>query len=550
MIVLSCCALVNSVNAQPPHFQKSIGPASFSGSNDITYSMLQTWDSGFIICGSTQSYGAGSIDAYIAKYDSAGNQVWAKTYGTANWEATFKLIITADSGYLFAGGVIDSGQTTKDVLLIKTDKDGGLQWSKKYGGGGEEMASTLEGIEQTSDLGYIITGTTNGYDSIPSDNIFLIKTDAVGDTLWTRIYSAPLFDQALAVHQTFDGGYILSGRTTSFGAGQRDALLIKTDSAGMITWVNAYGGIEGEEGMSVKQTSDSGFILTGSSYSFSTTYPDIYTIKTDGNGTVQWSKIYDGGGVEASYCIIETTDGGYALTGFTESFISPDFTGPGNPLPQGGDSANVILIKLDTTGAITWSKIYGGKLLDEAYSLSQATDGGYLMAAITSSFGSDSTDNGYIIYTDSIGAIDCFTDPVVMQTINAATITTPGSYNITWGFNYSTYNLSEALFVLQDTMPECPPVGLDDHLSASTSLSIYPNPSNFSCVVAAPGFVSATLILYDLTGRVLQKHSFNERANLYLKTLNPGVYIIEVKDNADLKNGGMGKSVKGKIVIN
>ena len=529
--------------AQPQYFQMSIGPTIVSGSNDIAYSMYQTWDGGYIVCGSTLSYGAGSVDAYLEKFDSLGNPLWSKTYGTANWEATFKLIITNDSGYAFAGGVYPSGQTDADILLIKTDQNGVLQWSKKYGGLLNEGASELESIQQTSDLGYIITGTTKGYDTVISDNIFLIKTDAAGDTLWTRIFTAPAYDQAKSVQQTNDGGYILSGRTTSFvGGGQMDDVLIKTDSMGMITWAKTYGGFEGEEGMSVKQTADSGFIVTGATYSYGSAAgtSDVFVVKTDVNGIVQWSKAYGAVSVEASYSIIQSQDGGYAIVGFTESFLSPSFNASQYRAPQGDDSSNVILLKIDSAGNLQWSKIYGGLLLDEAYGLSQARDGGYLICATTRSFGSDSTDNGYIIHTDVNGDINCYSAPVSLQTTDTIPVTTPVNFTYTYGMGYSNYTLTETPFNMQTNLL-CITVGLNENEPTSSSITIFPNPANESCVIAAPDFNNADIIIYDVTGRVILKQKFNKQLQLTTSSFTQGVYFVEIKDL-------QWRSVKKKII--
>ncbi len=525
--------------AQPQYFQKSIGPTNISGGNDIVNSIYQTWDAGYIICGSTQSYGAGFIDGFIAKYDSIGNQQWAKTYGTANYEATYRAIVTSDSGYLFAGGVFDAAITNLDILVIKTDLNGALQWSKKYGGAlNNEAASTLEGIQQTADLGYIITGVTNGYDIATSNNIFMIKTDAMGDTLWTRVYTAPGFDQGVCVKQTFDGGYILSGRTNSFGAGQLDALLIKTDSLGIITWANAYGGLQGDEAMSVKQTSDSGFIATGATYSFGAGYSDLYVFKTDFNGVVQWSRAFGEAGVEASYQIIPTQNGGYAVAGFTQSYLSPA-AGPGNPIPQGTDSANIVLLKMDSTGAIEWSNVYGGKLLDEAYGLSQATDGGYLIAATTRSFGSDTTDNGYIAHTDANGELFCYKSPISMQIKDSILTTTSANYTYTWGMDYSNYTLTETSIIMDDNLL-CITVGIDA-IKENITITIYPNPSTTNCNVIADDFTNATLYVYDLTGRMLHEEHFSSRTVLNMETLATGLYWIELRDFN-------GKNAQSKIV--
>ena len=540
-LLLTACLVVTCYFGQcQPYFQKSLGATNFSGSNDIAYSTYKTWDGGYIVCGSTQSYGAGSIDAYLVKFDSAGTQQWAKTYGTTNWEATFKLIITNDSGYLFAGGVLNTAQTDKDILLIKTDGNGVLQWSKKYGGIGNESASDLESIEQTTDGGYIVTGVANGYDTIASDNIFLLKTNALGDTLWTKIFTAWNYDQAKSVHQTFDGGYIISGRTVSFGAGQQDALLIKTDSTGLITWQKCYGGIEPDEAMSVKQTLDSGYIFTGASYSFGIGFADMYITKTDANGTVQWSKDYGALNVEASYSILQALQGGYTVVGFTESFLSPA-TISTNRSPQGDDSSNVMLIKIDTAGVLEWAKIYGGLLQDEAFGLSQASDSSYLISAITNSFGSDSTLNGYLIHTDKNGNLDCNTQPVSIAENTVPTITATTNYNYSNGFTYSNYNLTETSFVMDDNTIVCLTTGITENETKTSSIKIVPNPVNDKCTITVNDFKDAKLFLYDVTGRILLQQNFNTQETINTSSLTPAMYVVQIKD-------AKGNSLKQKIV--
>ena len=523
--------------AQPGFFLKSLGPTNFSGSNDNANAIRQTPDGGYIVCGSTQSYGAGSIDVYLAKYDANAALQWSKTYGTPNYEAGYHVIITVDSGYLVSGGLLDTGQTTTDMLLFKTDASGVVQWSKQYGGIMSEQASSLEGIQQTSDMGYIMTGTTNGYDAIISNNIALVKTDSQGDTLWTKVYTAPGFDQALAVQQTFDGGYIICGRTNEFGAGQLDALLIKTDSTGVIEWTKAYGGAEGEEAMCVKQTPDSGFILTGATYSFVIGYADIYVIKTNSNGDVQWSRSYGEIGLEASYSICTTIDGGYAITGFTESYISP-----ASHSTRGDDSSNVVLLKIDSAGLIQWSHLYGGLLLDEAYCVTQTSDTGYVIAATTRSFGSDSTDNGLIIHTDKNGNADCFSKMIVMLSDSDSTVVTPGSYTYSYGFDYSDYTLAGIDFQLTDQQL-CLPVHSVSYESPAEQVTLIPNPAHQFCTVTAPGIKNTLLELRDITGRKIMTKHFNAAIQINLSELLPGIYLVEIKNPA-----GFG-SVQKKLVV-
>jgi hypothetical protein len=170
----------------------------------------------------------------------------------------------------------------QDVYLIKTDSVGNTLWTRTYGGFvGDEGWS----VQQTSDGGYIITGYTASFGAGMLD-VWLIKTNAFGDTLWTETYGDTLGDGGSSVQQTTDEGYIITGSTNSFGAGSHDVYLIKTDSLGDTLWTRTYGGIFTDWGQSVQQTLDGGFIIAGGTYSFGSGNTDVYLIKTDGNGQV------------------------------------------------------------------------------------------------------------------------------------------------------------------------------------------------------------------------------------------------------------------------
>ncbi|MHA2277642.1 MAG: hypothetical protein ACXAC2_17820, partial [Candidatus Kariarchaeaceae archaeon] len=155
-------------------------------------------------------------------------------------------------------------------------------WTKTFGVG------LGYSVQQTTDEGYIITGCTEG-------DVWLIKTDESGDTLWTKTFGGGDEDNGLSVQQTTDEGYIITGRTYSFGAGHADLWLIKTDESGDTLWTKTFGGGDKDNGLSVHQTADEGYIITGSTESFGAGDYDVWLIKTDESGDTLWTKTFGGG---------------------------------------------------------------------------------------------------------------------------------------------------------------------------------------------------------------------------------------------------------------
>jgi hypothetical protein len=252
-------------------------------------------------------------------------------------------------------------------------------FAKTYGGTDLDWAYS---VQQTSDGGYIVAGWTESFGAGYGD-IFLIKTDANGNIIWAKTYGGTNWDEARSVQQTSDGGYIVAGRTRSFGAGYEDIFLIKTDTNGNIIWAKTYGGINRDEAYSVQQTSDGGYIVAG----WTDSWGGILLIKTDTNGNVIWAKTYWG---NRAYSVQQTSDGGYIVAGVT------------HPFSAGYDDA--FLIKTDANGNIQWAKTYGGTYWDWASSVQQTSDGGYIVAGTTWSFGAGSYDI-FLIKTDANGNI-------------------------------------------------------------------------------------------------------------------------------------------------
>jgi len=285
-------------------------------SSDEGYSVAQTSDGGYIVAGRTISFGAGFGDVYLIKTDANGDTLWTRTYGGTDWDDGRSVAQTFDGGYIIAGWTESYGVGPFDVYLIKTDSSGDTLWTRTYGGVGYDWGFS---VAQTSDSGYIISGMTDSYGAGSSD-VYLIKTDTNGDTLWTRTYGGTYWDMGESVAQTSDSGYIIAGKTLSYGAGHEDVYLIKTDFLGDTLWTRTYGGTLWDAGNSVGQTFDGGYIVTGYTYSYGVDSGDVYLIKTDANGDTIWTRTYGGTSSDGGYSVVQTSDGGYIISGWTNSY--------------------------------------------------------------------------------------------------------------------------------------------------------------------------------------------------------------------------------------
>ena len=249
---------------------------TFGGSNmDFGHSVIQTTDGGYVITGYTQSYGAGSSDVWLIKADSSGNKEWDKTFGDTDTDRGYSVCQTSDGGYIIAGTTRSYGAGDYDAWLIKTDSSGNKTWDKTFGDTDPDSGYS---VCQTSDGGYIITGHTD-YD------VWLIKTDSSGDKEWDKTFGGTGMNEGHSVIQTSDGGYIVAGYTNSQGAGSSDVWLIKTDSSGNKTWDMTFGGTGMDYSYSIKQTPNEGYVFTGFTDSYGAGNWDVWLLKVGEEAT-------------------------------------------------------------------------------------------------------------------------------------------------------------------------------------------------------------------------------------------------------------------------
>jgi hypothetical protein len=329
------------------------------------WSVQQTTDGGFIITGDTYTYGAGISDVYLIKTDSSGDTLWTKTFGGSLWEHSYSVQQTLDGGYIIAGSTQSFSAGFEDFYLIKTDSLGNEVWSQVFGGGGGDDGRY---VRQTSDGGYVMTGRTMSYGAGYYD-VWLIKTDESGNLIWSQTYGGGDADEAWSVQQTSDGGYIIAGSTVSYGAGSEDVYLIKTDESGNQIWSQTFGGSNVDNGYGVVQTSDGYYLVTGYTRSFGAGYADLYLIKTDESGNPIWEQTFGGSAWEEGFCVQQTSDGNYIIVGCTFSY--------------GVGAGDVYLIKTDESGNQIWSQTFGGTGQERGYCVQQISGEGYVIAGYT-----------------------------------------------------------------------------------------------------------------------------------------------------------------------
>lgn len=320
----------------------------------------QTTDGGFILAGTTNSYGPQGTYAdnfWLVKTDCEGDTLWTRYYGGTGEEICYSAQQTPDGGYVLAG-TQNYGPGYKRWWLVKTDPNGDTLWTHTYGP--DSSFCFCYSVQQTLDGGYILAGDKDNYYPM------IVKTNADGDTLWTRIYEGTDQDGFVAVRQLSDSSYVVSGNTRSYSVGDNDFWIMKMSTAGDTIWTRTFGGANLDACTDLVLTNDGGFALAGYSYVSSTARYEFCLIRLDADGDSLWGQTY--GGTSQDYCrsAIQTADGGFLLGGNTLSF--------------GAGTTDYWVVKTNAMGDSVGSRTFGTAAYETGYSVAQTFDGYYVVA--------------------------------------------------------------------------------------------------------------------------------------------------------------------------
>jgi hypothetical protein len=339
VFVLLVFGFVVSVKASSEMWSQTYGGEG----SEKAYSLVESSDGGYALAGCTYPSDAEESDVWLVTTDANGNMVWNRTYGEGSVRA---LVQTSDGGYALAGRANKGDwDIYRDFLLVKTDNHGNMEWNRTYGGKDLDHAYSLV---QTSDGGFALVGDTSPNLLGSPRDIWLVKTDAYGVMEWNRTYGGASYESAYSLVEASDGGFALAGCTSSFGAGHEDVWLVKTDGYGNVEWNRTYGEEKYDCAYSLVENSEGGYTIAGYT-NYVGAGQDFWLLKTDANGNMVWNRTYGEGSVRA---LVQTSDGGYALAG------------------------DARLVKTDVYGNMMWNQTYEG----EAYALVQTSDGGYALA--------------------------------------------------------------------------------------------------------------------------------------------------------------------------
>lgn len=342
--------------------------------NEGGYAAVQADDGSYMVIGSTYSFGAGEFDLYLLKIGAAGDTLWTRTFGGALTEYGYDIHTTSDGGFILVGSTKSFGVGKKDIYLIKVDSSGNILWQRTYGGAEDDDGWS---VRQTSDRGFIICGSSSSSGAGYSD-LILIKTDSVGQTLWSKTFGGAGGESGASVRELNGGGFVAVGSTGSFGTGYSSVYLVRTSANGDSLWAKDFGGAAADFGNAVEVALDGSFLIAGATASIGAGYSDFYLLKVDAAGTKLWEKTFGGSKDDRAYSIFATRDGSYILTGTTESY--------------GAGMIDLYAVRVNPDGDQIWARAYGGAKADYGRMVFQDRSRDYILVGYTYSFGSGGSD--------------------------------------------------------------------------------------------------------------------------------------------------------------
>ncbi len=372
------------------HSCSSWGKSYGSSNDEYAKDVVASTDGGYLLAGTTASFGSGSTDGWLVKVDEAGSIEWEKVYGDFEWDQFDSAIQTSDGGYLLTGSTASWGGGSYDIWIVKIEASGNITWENTYGDGGYDVARETK---ETSDGGFIVAAGSR-----------ILKLNSNGTIGWQKNISSGDYR---TVAELSDGGFITASSTNGY--------LLKLTSTGSINWQKTFNSSYQISFRSISSTSDGGFITSGAERPAGPSDFDFWAAKMDSFGTVEWQKSYGTESDETVHSVNQTSDGGYILTGFRDD---------GNPF-----DGHIWTVKLDPSGNIDWQKLYSGNVTyDGLMAVEQTADEGFLVAGNTSLYGAGGYDLWALKlyeYGDISASCPFVSDTAVSGVDTAASITFP-----------------------------------------------------------------------------------------------------------------------------
>ena len=507
--------------------------------------------------------------AFILSLHSAFSQYtfnWGRALGGLSMDFGFSMVPADNHSFLFSGytgstdGDISGNHGANDAWIVRMDSLGALLWSKALGGSASE---SLPAVQQTGAGGFILGGESSSDDGDVQGNhgnqdFWALLLNSGGMIQWSRLFGGSDADLANAVITTTDGGFLLCGYTESsdgdvvLNHGVVDYWVVKTDTNGNLQWSKTLGGSLGDYGFGLIQAPDGSYFADGYALSFDGDVSgnhgvlDGWLVHLDTSGALVWSHAFGGSADDEFFCLSRTSDGGMIASGGAKS---ADGDLPGNK----GDW-DAWMVRFDGTGAMLWTKNYGGSGGDIAYYVTETSDGGFLLAAYSKSADGDVPDNkggwdDWIIKTDFAGnitwsgtyggSLDDYARSVLETASGRIFVSgTSGSQDGNVGGNHGLYD-----YWMFKLSPQ--PVGVQENTSRKAEpFGIFPNPAkDFVTITLPAGTENTEMIITDNCGRTLLKKeiSLTEEAIIPLVGMPSGILFIVMK-NASVR--GVSKIVR------
>lgn len=462
-------------------------------------------------------------------FTASAQITFEKTYGGPGFDDAHCMKPTADGGYVIAGSTWLSSGNSMDAALIKIDSIGNQVWFKSYGGQGDE---DIHFLAITSDSGFIITGHTNSYGA-GGEDVFVIKTDEYGDTLWTKTFGGAADDASYGIIQTSDGNFAVIGKTKSSGNGGEDIYFLKIDPDGNLLIQKTYGGTVDDFARSVDNTSDQGFIIAGTTCSTDSGDAEMMIMKINANGDSLWNKTFDFDSVTYGYSVEETSDLGFIVAGYGYSYW--------------GEYYSIVAVKTDSAGNKTWHynssnydfTFYSSKA--SAHAITQISDGTYLVSGANDVelICKTTVDSGYypsnllLLNLTSNGNINWYREYYQSNGINEmgtfAAPTADGGF-IVCGYQGYDYKTDGDIYVLK-TDASGMVLSTNDEKSPSNVISVYPNPNrgNFSINLMPFDFeIPTDLKIYNVLGDKVCTSSIIHQHSSITTSLPAGIYFLKI----------------------